>query len=320
MTAITLRPVDLDRDFAHMAYLFSIDQDEPEDEPALRVDYDQHKERIFCLDAAEDEKGNFMGFNWATRDRDQPAEAYFYVIVRREYRCQGAGTQLYAAVEKAARGIGIKKMEIAIRDDCPECLQFAAHRGFSEHRHSIGMTLNLAKWDDVPFQAVIDRLSDLGFRFTTMEELGNTEDAQRKLFWLNDTTSAETPGSEGVHPWNSFEDFQKRVCGSDWYDPSGQFVVIDTSTGAWAAMSAITRFKGADYAYNLFTGVDRAYRGRKLGQAVKTLALRFAREHLGVNMVKTHHNANNAPMIAIDNKFGYQQTLGKYHMVKILDE
>jgi len=86
------------------------------------------------------------------------------------------------------------------------------------------------------------------------------------------------------------------------------------------AMSAITRFNGADYAYNLFTGVDKTYRGRKLGQAVKTLALRFAREHLEVNTVKTHHNAINAPMIAIDKKFGYQQTLGKHYMVKLFEE
>ncbi len=76
-------------------------------------------------------------------------------------------------------------------------------------------------------------------------------------------------------------------------------------------MSAITRFEGADYAYNLHTGVDKRYRGRKLAQAVKVLALRFARDVLKVDEVRTNHNSQNDPMLAIDRKFGYVQTHGE---------
>ena len=95
-------------------------------------------------------------------------------------------------------------------------------------------------------------------------------------------------------------------------------VAIDTSTGTWAAMSAITVMKGCDYAYNLHTGVDRRYRGRKLGQAVKSLALCYARDQLGVDKVRTNHNADNAPMIAIDRKLGYVQIPGTCRMEKTL--
>ena len=151
-----------------------------------------------------------------------------------------------------------------------------------------------------------------------MEALGNTEEAQRKLYTLNDTTAMDTPGSEGRHhPWLSFEDFRQKVCGADWYKPAGQMVVIDSTSGTWAAMSAITRFEGAEYAYNLFTGVDRCYRGRKLAQSVKVLALGFARDVLKVNSVRTHHHQKNEPMIAIDRKLGYAQIPGYYTMVKM---
>jgi RimJ/RimL family protein N-acetyltransferase len=131
-----------------------------------------------------------------------------------------------------------------------------------------------------------------------------------------DSFSAETPGTDGEHSWDSFEDFQKRVCQSDWYKPAGQMVVIDTATGVWAAMSAITRLEGVEYAYNLFTGVDSRYRGRKLAQAVKVLALRYARDVLGASTVRTHHNAKNLPMIAIDRKLGYVQMPGTILMEK----
>ena len=73
------------------------------------------------------------------------------------------------------------------------------------------------------------------------------------------------------------------------------------------------------FAYNLFTGVDERYRGRKLGQAVKVLALRYARDVLQVSTVRTHHNTFTLPMIAIDRKFGYVQMPGFYSMEKSLD-
>src|SRR5690606_11222760 len=154
--------------------------------------------------------------------------------------------------------------------------------------------------------------------FTSMEALGNSDEDQQKLYLLNDVTSSQTMGSEGEHSWSSFEDFQQSVCQSDWYKPAGQMIVIEKNTGKWVAMSAITRFEGQDYAYNLFTGVDEVYRGRKLAQAVKAQALLYARDILEVKVVKTHHNALNAPMIAIDRKFGYIQSPGYFSMRKHL--
>jgi RimJ/RimL family protein N-acetyltransferase len=83
-------------------------------------------------------------------------------------------------------------------------------------------------------------------------------------------------------------------------------------------MSAITVFEGADHAYNLFTGTDVRYRGRKLAQAVKSLALQKALT-LGVEAVRTSHNSENAAMIAIDTKLGYIRTPGIFIMEKELE-
>jgi RimJ/RimL family protein N-acetyltransferase len=151
-----------------------------------------------------------------------------------------------------------------------------------------------------------------------MAELGDTPDARQKLYTLNNDASATDPGSDGIPPWASFEEFDSDVCSSSWYHPESQIVAIDTHTGKWAAMSAITVFEGADHAYNLFTGTDVRYRGRKLAQAVKSLALRWARES-GVSSVRTSHDSENEAMLAIDTKLGYMRTPGMYSMVKILE-
>lgn len=317
--AIILRPVEPERDFDQIAALFTLEQDEPTTLPALKIDYEEHKARIFRLMAAENERGDLMGFSWATRSRADPDKAYIYVIVSPEQRGQGAGSRLYTDVEQAAMEAGISQLEISVRDTCPAYRTFADRRGFTEHTHQIGMELDLETFDPRPYDAVIAGLKARGFEFTSMEALGNTAEAQRKLYELNDTVSSETMGSDGEHPWPSFEDFQKSVCWSSWYIPAGQMVVIDSATGIWAAMSAITRFEGADFAYNLFTGVDKRYRGRKLAQAVKVLALGFAREVLGVSTVRTNHNTRNEPMLAIDRKLGYVQSPGWFTLRKEIE-
>jgi RimJ/RimL family protein N-acetyltransferase len=184
-----------------------------------------------------------------------------------------------------------------------------------EKKHSIEMMLDLKTWDDQPYEFILNSLQAQGFSFTNMAELGDTQEARRKLFALNNSAAATDPGSDGIPPWASFEEFNRDVCSSYWYHPSGQIIAVDGHTGDWAAMSAITVFEGADHAYNLFTGTDVRYRGRKLAQAVKTLALRKART-FGVDKVRTSHNSENVVMIAIDTRLGYVRTPGKLVMEK----
>lgn len=319
MKTITLRPVDLKRDFGQLAAMFSLEQAEPVSEPDLKVDYETHKERIVCLTAAEDEQGELMGFNWATRSRFDPKQAYFYIIVKPEQRGKGAGRRLYADVEQAATAARITELQISIRDHCPECRAFAEHRGFSEQSHYVGLALDLDAFDDRPYDELIAKLKGAGYQFTSMEALGNTAEAQRKLYRLNDSSLMEMIVPEGEHSWLSFEDFQKNVCQADWYRPAGQLVAIDTATGDWAAMSAITRYAGSDHAYNLHTGVDKRHHGRNLATAILVLALRYARDVLKVKRVITDENALHLSAIAAFRALGYTQSPGTFSMQKMLE-
>ena len=312
------RDLDPENNFAPLARLFTVEMQDPTTENGLRADYEKHKDRILCLRIASSAQGEVQGFNWLTRDRNDGQRAYFYVVVSRDHRHQGIGSRLYQEIEEVSLASAIRELRATFPDTLPESLAFAEKRGFTLISHSIGMQLELEGLDLQPYLDLASELERQGFEFTSMEALGNTEANQRNLYQLNDVTSSQTMGSEGEHSWSSFEDFQQSVCQSDWYKPAGQMIVIEKSTGKWVAMSAITRFEGQEEAYNLFTGVDEAYRGRKLAQAVKAKALLFARDVLGVKTVRTNHNALNEPVIAIDRKFGYVQTPGYFSMRKYL--
>jgi GNAT superfamily N-acetyltransferase len=325
MKTVHVRPAAPERDFGQIAALISSQEDEPTTEAGLKEDCEKNREWTIRMMTAEEEQGELLGFYWAYRNKVEPGRVSFYLVVKPEKRGQGAGARLYEDMLQAAAEAQAKKLRTSVLDTCPECRAFAERRGFHELRRHFAMELDLESFDDRPYDGILARLKGEGFQFTSMEELGNTHEAQRKLYALNDAASASTPGQAGEHAWASFEDFQKSVCQSDWYKPAGQIVAIDTASGAWAAMSAITRkvpgtgMQGRAYAYNLFTGVDLPYRGRKLAQAVKVLALRYARNVLKTNLVRTHHNTRNLPMIAIDRKFGYRQLPGTYLMEKTLE-
>ncbi len=312
------RDLDPDNDFSELARLFTVEMEDPTTEKGLREDYEKHKDRILCLKIAHSEQGQVQGFNWLTRDRNDGQRAYFYVVVSPEHRRQGIGSQLFQEIEKVSIASTIRELRATFPDTLPEARAFAEKRGFTLIAHSIGMQLELEQLDLQPYLDLAAELETEGFQFTSMDALGNTEADQQKLYLLNDLTSSQTMGSEGEHSWSSFEDFQQSVCQADWYKPAGQMIVIEKSTGKWVAMSAITRFEGQEEAYNLFTGVDEAFRGRKLAQAVKARALLFAKDVLEVKKVRTNHNALNEPMIAIDRKFGYVQSPGELYMRKYL--
>ncbi|MBN2549301.1 MAG: GNAT family N-acetyltransferase [Anaerolineales bacterium] len=315
LKTFTLRLAEPERDFGQLAAWFTLLEDSTNTEQGLRDYYEKHNGRI-TQRVIQDEQGQLLGFYWAARDRLRPELTTLSLFVRPEQRQQGIGRQLYAHLEQALDPAQVRQLRVGVWDNCPEGRAFAERRGFIERAHSFAMTLDLQAFDDRPYEAVITRLQSEGFLFTSLGALGNTEEAQRRLYVLNETTGMDTPGTDGAPSWASFDDFQQSVCQRDWYRPDGQMVVIDTNTGEWAAMSAISRFD--DYAYNLHTGVDKRYRGRKLAQAVKVQALRYARQALGVSTVRTHHNAKNLPMIAIDRKFGYVQAPGIFLMEKML--
>jgi GNAT superfamily N-acetyltransferase len=318
MKDIMLRQAQPDRDFSQLAAWFTSFEDEPSTETGLKDWYAGNSLRAE-VKVAENETGDLLGFYWATRSKTVASLVNFDLFVASEHRRQGVGTALEQEMMIALKADPVKVLRVNVLEDCLEGLDFVNKRGFTVRSHRLLMALDLERFDDSAYDPLIARLEGEGFQFTSMEALGNTVEAQRKLYALNESTGMDVLGSTGERTWTSFEDFQNRVCLSGWYKPGGQMVVIDTTTGDWAAMSAITCMDGNEYANTLHTGTDRRYRGRKLAQAVKVIALRYARRELKARQVRTYHNSKNLPMLAIDRKFGYRQMGGNYMMEKVMD-
>jgi GNAT superfamily N-acetyltransferase len=240
----------------------------------------------------------------------KPGHFWQWLIVDSAARRQGIGTLLYNMARQFLREQEATEIEIEVRESSPTGLHFAQQRGFTVDKLSFESSLDLSHFDEAPFSSVIEEVEASGIRFFTMEDVGNTLEAQQRLYEINRRFAADNPGNDGT--FASFEQFQNVVLQATWFRADGQIIAADGD--AWIGMSALGYFEHSHSGYNMFTGVDRAYRGRHIALALKLLVIRCALKY-GATHIRTNNNSNNAPMFAINRKLGYQFEPGVYEMV-----
>ncbi|MDE3229647.1 MAG: GNAT family N-acetyltransferase, partial [Chloroflexota bacterium] len=222
-------------------------------------------------------------------------------------RGQGVGAALWRAALAWLRTEGATGVEVDVRDNDPAALRFAEARGFGRERHRFESTLDLASFDETPFAGAIARAEAAGYRFFSLADVGDTEEAQRRDYEVNRRAALDTPGA-----WQTFmpfADWRRNVCEASWYRLDGQ--IIAARGDEWVGLAAIGYFAVTNSMYNMITGVDREHRGRSVAQALKLLSIRCARRY-GAAYIRTHNDSENAPMLAINRKLGYQPQPGLY--------
>lgn len=310
---VNLRPIAPATDFPRMAEILNTARPEPLTAQILHEwEAQAPADLVRQRTAAVDETGRIVGVGRAQREPwMKPGRFWLSVVVDPGQRRQGVGALLYDDALRFAREHGATGLEGEARDDCPECLRFAERRGFKVDRHLFESTLDLATFDAAPFAGIVAGAEAAGIRFFTLADLGDTEEAQRRLHALNRRLALDIVGRDDT--FAPFEEFRKAVCGASWYRADGQIVAADGD--AWVGMAAVGYFAETNSMYNMMTGVDAAYRGRGLAQAVKLLAIRCA-QHYGAAYLRTNNDAENAAMLAVNRKLGYRPQPGKYLLVR----
>lgn len=232
------------------------------------------------------------------------------IVVDPEYRGRGIGTALLQTA--IANPVFAERKAFAeVGDNDPLSLRFAQKLGYQHKAHAYESTIDPAEFDISPFQPYIDRVLESGLKFTTVAELGDTEEVRYKLWEIEHVTDADIPGID-MDLLPTWEDAKKSWFTSFWYKPANAFVVLDGDQ--WVASSATAELSPGIW-YVQQTCVLREYRGRGLATAVKALATEHCRKQ-GSRLLKTNNHEGNEPMLAISRKFGFKPQPGWYELIR----
>lgn len=312
---VKLRPVDSETDFPRMAELISAFEPEPTTAEDVRRWREQApSERIHYRVAALDEQGTFIGFNNVIHDPWMTAGLFWIdVVIDPAMHRQGIGSLLYADALQFAQQRHATRLKAEVRDHLPESLRFAERRGFKINRHLFESTLDLQTFNAQRFAGLVESVEASGIHFFSLADLGNTLEAQRKLYEINRRYAFDVPGSE--QDFSPFEQFQKDVFAAPWYRADAQIVAADGDR--WIGMTAAGYFPTNNYMYNMMTGVEPSYRGRHIALALKLLMIECAHRY-GAAYLRTNNDSENAPMLAVNHKLGYQLEPGRYLLMQDL--
>ncbi|NUU63157.1 GNAT family N-acetyltransferase [Paenibacillus agri] len=182
---------------------------------------------------------------------------------------------------------------------------------FPMERHIFQSVLDIRKldWEKFDEERIILSLEQSGLRFTTLaEEPG--EVSEQKLYELYKETAFDIPGYTGDFP--VIEEWRKWHLMVDGYAP--EQVIIAAVGDKYVGVSNVLYNQQSNGMYHEYTGVSRAYRGRKVGLGLKLKAIQLARR-VRADYIRTDNDSTNAPILKINRCLGYVPLRGSYWML-----
>lgn len=310
-----MRPIRVPDDFQPLAEL--VNQDSPEPTTAERELEWYHKfpeDGIRFRFMAEAETGHIQGYGNSSRvPWAKPGQFYVRALVDQGARGQGLGAALLAEAERFARENGGTNLLSFVRDNNPAALAFAQKHGYRIDRHLFESTLDLAAFDDTPWEGVVDSVKASGIRFFTLaDEPGEAN--ERKLYdEVYVRNCPDIPGYD-LPEFEPYQQWRKWVLEGTNSRPD---LIIIAADGDRFAGATVMQPQDTGALYTNHTSVAREYRGRKLALALKLLSVEAGRRY-GAPYLRTNNDSENAPMLAVNRKLGYVPAPGIYDLIKEL--
>jgi len=227
------------------------------------------------------------------------------VRVAPEHRRCGLGAHLLERLEQHVRAKGAPKLQGAVRGEEPEGLRFAHGHGYREFHRRYESYVDVAAFDPSAFEdprVIAARAGVRIDRYDVLEhEAADRLAFQRGVYASIGATQMDIPRPEPLPPPPPFEAVREVYFEGDTF--AHDCSVVAMRDGRPIGIS-ITTINPAGIAYTVYTGVERAERGKGLALAMKVSILKTLKSR-GVNQLGTTNDEANAPMRGINARLGY---------------
>lgn len=233
---------------------------------------------------------------------ERPGGYYCGLSVVPEVWNQGIGSTLYDELVRRLRALNAERVYATIRQDRPISKAFADKRGFERTGHA-------DRWSRLEVQSahldgytdVEERLAMESITIRTLAELGPSDGLLRRIHAMRDEAIADIPMSE-PYMGSPYEQFLEELRDPN-LTPDRIWIAMDGDDPAGIAVLTVETDNSA---FNEFTGVKRAHRGRGVARALKYKTVRWAAEN-GIGYIYTANDVKNQRMLSINNSLGYQE-------------
>ncbi len=305
---VTYRQYDYDEvDYpAVVAIRRAVDPDRVETETELR-EYDEvarQAGRVSTrwLASAENE---VVGVAHATVNPYQPDYRIFLqVAVVPQWQRKGIGRALLERGQETARAAGRSVITTVATERQPRALRVLEAAGYREADRRWESILDLRRWDARPFDSYVDALRELGVTVRSVAQLSRADDDWLpRLHSLYVTVEGDVPQPTLIEPI-PLDQFEALAIASTAALPEA-FLVAEIG-GEFVGLTEPARVpdRPRTLAQRL-TGVREDHRRQGIATGLKVLALTWAKQH-GYEEVRTQNGVGNAPMLAINERLGFE--------------
>lgn len=296
-----IREMEMDRDLADYARLRAIADDWNLTPEQILERLAKSGDRLTTRAFVAEVDGRVVGFSrWARFAHEKPGIAQVMLAVEPDHERAGIGTALFEQIEENLNEHKLDKPWGFAREDRARGIRFAQVNGYREKRRYFDSVADLTAFDPANATVARSHLESLGLTICRFEIASGQHPELPALYDLYAEADADEPSTQvvGVPSFEHYASF------FEISENQRGVVYAVAADGAYVAMSN-TSIDNQDHVWNEFTGTRRAWRGKGVAGALKTLVLA---EHAarGDREMHTSNNSENAPMLAINRRLGFQ--------------
>ncbi|MCW5940810.1 MAG: GNAT family N-acetyltransferase [Fimbriimonadaceae bacterium] len=221
------------------------------------------------------------------------------VVVLPENRRRGTGSGLFERAFAMVAAEGASSVYARIYEHDADARRFAESRGFRETKRDFVSVLDLEATSDA-FLAEREAPLPAGGRVVSFGTVDSPE-LRLRLHALFEEVRVDIPRLAPPTPL-SYAFFEEQVLGDPGFD--AELSVLAFHGDRLIGMSTVYRGLMAGRLDQGLTAVRREWRGRGIAQALKVAVIRRAKA-AGYATIATDNDARNAPMLAINESFGF---------------
>lgn len=306
---VVIRPLEPVHDFFSLAMLLSLVLPEPITVTQLEL-FERMPRTFWRRMVVVNQSQQILGYSSLLQTDPSSGDVFdLWLTTHPDYRRHGIGSHLFVDAVTFAKSSSGAILTSQVADNDPISLRFARQRNFIIVHHNWQSSLDVTTFNEEPFLLGFNQVIEAGIRFFTYDETGDTNEARQKLYLLNRSLALDTPASP---TFPSFEDymnerFQQRLTSSS------HSLIIAADGDNWIGLAISLLDSTRHFMYNEITGVLQPYRGRKIALALKLLTVRHAQQH-HITLLRTHNDAQNTAMLAINQRMGYKAESGYYSL------